>query len=309
MYRLIAALLFSALPLAATAQDTRLRPLDRADEAKEWWAVGRVNIGNDGYCTGTLIEVNVVLTAAHCFFDPYSGRRVPDSAIRFVAGFKDGSAQSIRGAKKVVVDPGYDPRAPITLENTAHDVALFELDQPILDSVIAPIRTGGSVRPGDEVSIVSYGRGRSNRPSIQDVCRVRDRTGTVLELNCDVTFGSSGAAVMDLSGREPRIVSVISSGINVPGYREINSPELTEALARLKPLLSIGVQERKSLRAGEGGLAEVNSGFGETPESLPTVTSGLPNTAGDGLGDTRSGLQPVRSGLPNTRKGLPQIGE
>ncbi len=306
MKRFLFWLLLAALPLSGQAQDTRLRPLDRADEASAWWAVGRVNIGDDGYCTGTLIEVNVVLTAAHCFFDPYTNRRVPDSSIRFVAGFSDGAAQSIRGARKVVIDPGYDPRESVTTRNIAHDVALFELDQPILDSVIAPIATGPRPEIGSDVAIVSYGRGRDTRPSIQDVCTVTDSRGVgdtrhaVFSLTCDITFGSSGSAVLDLSGAAPRVVSVISSMRVTPYSKTAFSMNLAGSLSLLRPQLSIGVPDRKLIGAGSGGLPQAGSG-------LPQAGSGLPRTAG-GLNETRSGLPEVREGLPATREGLPQIG-
>ena len=54
--------------LAATvalAQDTDLKRLDSGADAAGWEAVGRLNIGGTGFCTGALIAPDLVLTAAH----------------------------------------------------------------------------------------------------------------------------------------------------------------------------------------------------------------------------------------------------
>ena len=303
---LIASLILVFASSVVHAQATRLRPLDRSDEARDWWAVGRVNIGQYGaYCTGTLIEPNVVLTAAHCFFDNYTGQRYPDTIIHFTAGYKDGSAQAIRGVRKAVIDPGYDPLGGTGPENTTHDIALFELDQPILESLITPISMWNKdVKRGDEISIVSYGQGRSNLPSIQEVCGIRDRFGDVIEINCDLTFGSSGAAVLIMANGSPRIISIVSSGSRWRGYVRVFTPLLKDVLGPLKAELSSGVASRKTARQG--------AGFGEQlgrddVGGLEATSSGLPQTTSE-LPETRTGLPKARSGLPGAQSGLPSTG-
>ena len=56
------------------------------------------------------------------------------------------------------------------MELIARDIALLELDQPIVSGLVVPIRTGIQGRLRDVVTIVSYGRDRESYASIQDDC-------------------------------------------------------------------------------------------------------------------------------------------
>ena len=70
MWRAIICCGFIAVGAAAFAQSSSpLKKLDSADLARAWEAVGRLDMGTHGMCTGALIEPDVVLTAAHCVFD------------------------------------------------------------------------------------------------------------------------------------------------------------------------------------------------------------------------------------------------
>jgi protease YdgD len=55
---------------------------------KEWpWsAVGRVNVRNQGFCTGTLVAPRIVITAAHCLLIARTNSWVKPDDVHFVAG-------------------------------------------------------------------------------------------------------------------------------------------------------------------------------------------------------------------------------
>jgi protease YdgD len=113
--------------------------------------------------------------------------------------------------QRTVAHPGYDPATPVSPQNVRHDVALLELAQPIPAAVAAPYSVV-SPGKGTAVSVLSYAEGREDVPSWQRECQVLDRAEGLVALDCDVSFGSSGAPVFDRSGPRPRIVSLISAG-------------------------------------------------------------------------------------------------
>ena len=67
------------------------RPLGD-EEGRAFLAVGRLNVAGRRFCTATLIEPAVIVTAAHCLFHPRTRARVPLAEFRFAAGYRRGEA-------------------------------------------------------------------------------------------------------------------------------------------------------------------------------------------------------------------------
>ena len=245
---------------AGAQENSGLVELATREELRGFEPVGRVDIENGGFCTGALIAADLVLTAAHCVLER-DGTPVDASRILFRAGFSHGTALAEVPVARTIADPDYRNISPAPLQMIERDVALLQLAEPIPSAVISPFTVARSGN-GDEVSVVSYAEDRADALSWQQVCKVIGREGTLIGFDCDVTFGSSGAPVLDRSGYRAKIVSIISAGATDDGAPIALGMELPALVDRLKA----------ALRKGEAlSIAE-----GPTDATLGPAPSGMP---------------------------------
>lgn len=252
---LLPLLLGLALPAAETAgqENSGLDPLITREELRGFEPVGRIDIAGGGFCTGTLIAADLVLTAAHCVFEP-DGTPTATERITFRAGLSYGVSLVDVGIARTIVPSGYRMIDPAPVEVIAADVALLQLAEPIPSGVISPfvIALPGN---GDEVSVVSYAAGREEALSWQRACHVLARRDGLIATDCDVTFGASGAPVLDRSGYRARIVSIISVGAEIEGKRVAVGMELPQVVAGLKAALRRGEATSLAVPVPQDGVA------------------------------------------------------
>lgn len=98
------------------------------------WQVGLKNNYNDKYwCGGTIINNQYVMTAAHCFFNPYTGERESDEDLVVGVGDHDMTLTSddVEGVtemaevQKVIIHPNY------VFRTNDNDIALIKLSKPL----------------------------------------------------------------------------------------------------------------------------------------------------------------------------------
>ncbi|MEL6521080.1 MAG: trypsin-like serine protease [Pseudomonadota bacterium] len=251
VYRmLVAAALMLGAASAAIAQ-TKDR-LDRRDKLFGFESVGRLD-SPGGNCTAALVARDVALTAAHCVHG--KGKQFV-----FRAGYSDGAAIATRRSDDVVIAEGYleavargDRAAAI-----ANDVALVRLDSPIFEPGANPYEIARTPGRGSDITLASYGRGRLEALTLERGCELHHRyRGGVVGIDCDATYGSSGAPVFTQVGGRPQIFSIISAG----SARENGQPEtLGVELATIVPELLQALRNKRALAPVGTGARRVTVG-------------------------------------------------
>ncbi len=260
---LLAALLGPAAPGRSSPGKAAaaLERLDNWYELRGWEAVGLLELGSSRRCSGVLIAPDLVLTAAHCLYDPQTRAYVEPSRIRFLAAWRDGHAAAGRRGLRALVHPQF-MAGPSGVGAIPYDLGVLKLDAAIPAVAAEPFtRLGGALRRGARVSVISYAAGRMGAPSRQDGCKVLDAAGGIVAMDCQVDHGASGAPVFELRDGRPRIVSVISSMVVGKGKRTAMGVLLGPELARVL----------RDFRAGRGvypkkapGARRIGIGSGHT---------------------------------------------
>lgn len=261
------ALVLLAGPILA---DAPLKRLTLRQDLLGWEAVGRVEIGRGGYCTGVLIAPDLVLTAAHCLFG--GGAYVDVADLRFRAGLRDGEALAESGVLKALAHPAYDPRDRDRARQIRWDVGLLQLASPVPVTTAAPFPTATLSDGAGGLSVVSYGKGRDDALSWDERCGVVGRSGGLIAFDCDVTFGSSGAPVFHRTSGRAALVSLVSAGVAEGGDRVAFGMELPQAVADLKA----------ALRRGDGARLQSPAPEAQTGARTIRPTPGLGTKASGG---------------------------
>jgi cell division septation protein DedD len=107
------------------------KPIIVEAQSYPWSALGRVNTGGRGFCTGVLISERHVLSQARCLFNAVEGRWWDATDLHFVAGYERERYRFHAAVSDYRVAPGFAGGKPATLANLVNNWALITLAAPI----------------------------------------------------------------------------------------------------------------------------------------------------------------------------------
>jgi len=200
---LLAWLLVAAL--AVPAARAAAGPLVVDAREYPWSAIGRINTGGRGFCTGFLVGESTVLTAAHCLYDYREGRWWHESDVHFVAGYQRDSYVAHSTAKSYRVPRRDEPPREPRVEAILNDWAVIQLNEPIgreagwlgtrqVDGVVMAQLRHGALRAIQ----AGYRRDRSHVITLGTDCQLPKffGRGRGIRHRCDVIEGGSGSPLL-----------------------------------------------------------------------------------------------------------------
>lgn len=175
-----------------------------------WSAMGRLNNGLGGHCSGVLVGPRLLATAAHCLWNPRTRAPIPVTSLTFVAGYDRGNYLKASKVARMHPAPGWNlatNNAGAGLSGRADDWALLELEEPLGDSVgwIAP---GADPQPGQGVTAAGYGKDKAHVPTAHLGCAVLERRGGLFINDCDAVQGDSGGPMLVWQGGQPQLAAL-----------------------------------------------------------------------------------------------------
>jgi hypothetical protein len=199
-------------------------------------AVVMIQIGDEGFCSGTLVAPNLVLTARHCVArtdeaidcapdgSALEGGKIgrdyaPEDLVIF--GTKTEDKQAARPGKLRAL-----ARGALIMHDGArnlcnHDLAFLVLDREVAGIKSAPLGMGDSLREGQRVTAVGWGlTAKSELPavrmqrqdvSILDVGPSRQTSSNHFVVGESICGGDSGGPALSRTGA---VMGVVSHGGN-----------------------------------------------------------------------------------------------
>lgn len=203
----LAAALLSVQP--AGAADLPLLPeigvVDRRvvvdPRERPWDTIAKIQTNIGTRCTGALIAQGIVVTAAHCLYNPRTRALLQPGSLHVLLGYDRGSYRWHSLVLRYTVGLGFDGSKP-GLQGS--DWARLEFNDAITDPVV-PLPIAAEIPPsGAAIALAGYNQDRGQILMADLGCHITG-TATVagkpfIAHNCDATRGTSGGPILMKQG-------------------------------------------------------------------------------------------------------------
>jgi V8-like Glu-specific endopeptidase len=215
-----------------------------------WSAIGRVNVGGRGYCTGFLIGPRHVMTGAHCLYDFIEGRWRGANELHFVAGYQRDQFLIHSKVASYQVSSLFDVAERHDTRNIIHDWALLALEEPIgraagwlglMDLNSASLQT--LISGNRQILQAGYRSGRAHAMTANPHCRVLRQfaEGRGLLHDCAVFHGDSGSPLLLIADNEVHVIAMevqmvmfddrnVGAAVSMAAFRSGDDPQVDQAL-------------------------------------------------------------------------------
>jgi len=168
-----------------------------------WSALGRLNTGGRGFCTGALIAPDLVVASARCLFNAVEGRWWAPGELQFIAGYQRDEVLLNAPVAAYQVGPGYQGGAGTSLANVGANWSLVTLAAPLgRQAGWLALQDPAAVSPGVAAQ-AGYRRGWAHSITLKLTCRA---TGA------PITAAAAGGGCRDAAGESELPVVLLADG-------------------------------------------------------------------------------------------------
>lgn len=182
--------------------DTQSRMIVEAMEYP-WSALGRLNTGGRGFCTGALIAPDLVVASARCLYNAVEGRWWAPNELHFVAGYQRDEFVLNAPVAAYEVGPGYRGGAGTSLANVAANWSLVTLAEPLGHLAGWLALQDPDAGAGGVAAQAGYRRGWAHSITLKLTCR---------ETDTPLAATAAGGGCADAPGESELPVVLIAEG-------------------------------------------------------------------------------------------------